>query len=168
VVIGLFRLFTWSSFSFDNLCLCRRLSTTFRFSNLVVYMLLKEELMIFWICSVSIVISLFLSDFVNLGTVSLLFSNFFYEFVYVVYFLNEKALGFMILYIVLIVSNWLISAPSFLISCSLLLLGVFASFLYIAFRCTFNWLYENFHFIMSTLSAVNFPFSTDFIVLHTF
>jgi hypothetical protein len=43
-------------------------------------------------------------------------------------FLKELAPGLLILCIVLFVSIWLIPAVSLIISCSLLLLGVFASF----------------------------------------
>jgi hypothetical protein len=50
-------------------------------------------------------------------------------------FSKNQLLVWLILYIVLFVSTWLISALSLIISCRLLLLGVFASFCSRAFRC---------------------------------
>jgi hypothetical protein len=50
-------------------------------------------------------------------------------------FLKNQLLVLFILCIVLFVSNWLISVLGLALSCSLLLLGAFASFCSIAFRC---------------------------------
>ena len=50
-------------------------------------------------------------------------------------FSKNQLLALLILCIVLSVSTWLISALSLMISCHLLLLGVFASFCSRAFRC---------------------------------
>jgi hypothetical protein len=73
----------------------------------------------------------------------------------------------MILCIVLFVSTWLISALSLIISCHLLLLGIFASFCSRAFRCAVKLvLYALSSFFLDALKAMSFHFSIAFIVSH--
>ena len=50
-------------------------------------------------------------------------------------FSKNQLLVLLVLYIVLFVSTWMVSALNLIISCCLLLLGVFASFCSRAFRC---------------------------------
>jgi hypothetical protein len=74
-------------------------------------------------------------------------------------------LGLLILCIVLFVSTWLISALSLIISCLLLLLGIFASSCSTAFICTIKLLvYALSSFFWEALRAMSFPLSTAFIV----
>jgi len=84
-------------------------------------------------------------------------------------FSKNSLLVLLILYMVLFVSTWLISALSLIIFCLLLLLGVFASFCSRAFRCAVKLLiYTLSCFFLQALRAVSFPLSTAFIVSHNF
>ena len=70
---------------------------------------------------------------------------------------------------VLFVSTWLISALSLIISCRLLLLGVFASFSSRASRCAVRLLvYALSSFFLEALRAMSFPLRSAFIVSHKF
>jgi hypothetical protein len=74
-----------------------------------------------------------------------------------------------VLYIVLFVSNCLISALSLIISCCLLLLGVFVSFCYGAFWCVVKLLVNALsNFSLEALRGMSFPLTTAFIVSHKF
>ena len=82
-------------------------------------------------------------------------------------FSKNQLLVLFILCIVLTVSIWLISVLSLIISCPLLLLGVFASFYSRAFRCTVKLLVYAFSsFFLEALRAMCFPLTTAFIVSH--
>jgi len=71
--------------------------------------------------------------------------------------------------IVLFVSTWLISALSLIISCCVLLLGVFASSCSRAFRCAVKLLVYAFSsFFLEALRDMSFPLSTAFIVSDKF
>jgi len=71
--------------------------------------------------------------------------------------------------IVLLVSTWLISAMSFIISYHLLLLGEFASFHFRAFRyVVMLFVYALFNFFLGPHRAMSFPLSTAFIVSYKF
>jgi len=84
-------------------------------------------------------------------------------------FSKNQLLVLLILCMVLFVSTWLISALSLIISCILLLLGVFASFCSRAFRCAVKLLiYALSSFFLQALRAMSFPLSTAFIVSHKF
>ena len=84
-------------------------------------------------------------------------------------FSKNQLLFWLILCTVLFVSTWLISALSLIISCCLLLLGVFPSFCYRAFRCAVRLLvYALSSFFLKALRAMNFPLRTAFIVSHKF
>ena len=70
---------------------------------------------------------------------------------------------------VLFVSSWMISAPSLIISCPLLLFGEFASFCSRASRYVVRLLvYAISSFFLEALKAMSFPFRTAFIVSHKF
>jgi hypothetical protein len=75
---------------------------------------------------------------------------------------------FFIPFIVLFVSNQFISALSLNISCCLLLVGVFSSFSYIAFRCAVKLLYALSSFFLEAPRAMSFSHSTAFNVSHKF
>ena len=130
-VIGLFKLFSWSWFNFDMWYLSRQSSISLRFSLLDEYRLLKQDLMILWICSVSLVRSLlaFLILFIQVLSLCLLVSlakglaN-------LLIFSKNQLLVLLILCTVLFVSNRLISALIFIISYPLLLLCVLASYFF--------------------------------------
>ena len=84
-------------------------------------------------------------------------------------FSKNPLLVWFILYIVLFVSIWLISALSLIISCRLLLLGEFASFCSRAFRCAVKLLVYAFSsFFLEALRDMSFPLRTAFIVFHKF
>jgi hypothetical protein len=84
-------------------------------------------------------------------------------------FLKNQLLVWLILSIVLFVSTWLISVLSLTISCSLLLLGEFASFSSRASRCAVNLLvYPLSRFFLEAPRAMNFPLRTAFFVSHKF
>ena len=84
-------------------------------------------------------------------------------------FSKNQLLVWLILCTVLFVSVWLISALSFIISCSLLLLGEFASFCSRAFRCAVKLLvYAFFYFFLKVLRTMSFPLTTAFVVSHKF
>ena len=125
----LFRQSSCSWLNFGMWYLSRKASISSRFSNFVEYCLLQQDLMIFlnflcFCCQVSLLISYF----VNLDTASGPFSQFGQVFIYFVDSLKNQLLVLLILPIVLFVSIWLVS-------CLLLLLGVFASFCSRALRC---------------------------------
>ena len=83
-------------------------------------------------------------------------------------FFKEPASGFVDCR-VCFVSIWLISALSLIISCHVLLLGVFVPFSSIAFRCAITLLvYAVSSFILEALKVMSFPLSTDSIVSHNF
>jgi hypothetical protein len=70
-------------------------------------------------------------------------------------FSKNKLLVLLILRIVLFVSIWLTLALSLIISCHLLLLGIFASFCSRTFRCAVKLLVQAlFHFFLVALGAV--------------
>lgn len=89
---------------------------------------------------------------------------------YLVDFLKEPAPGFVDSLSIFFVSTWLISALSLIISCHLLLLGVFVSFSSRAFRCAVKLLmYALSNFLLEALRAMSFPKSFQaFIVSHKF
>jgi hypothetical protein len=71
--------------------------------------------------------------------------------------------------IVLFVSNWLISVLSFIISCCLLLFGVFASFRSRAFRCAVKLLvYDLSSFFLEAFRILSFSLIFVFAVCHRF
>ena len=72
---------------------------------------------------------------------------------------------FFIFYLFLI--YWFLTL-NLIISCHLLLLGMFASFHSRAFRCFKLLVWDLSNVLMKALSAMNFPFSTAFIVSHKF
>ena len=116
-------------------CLSRQSSISLRFSLLDEYRLLKQDLMILWICSVSLVRSplAFLILFIQVLSLCLLVSlakglaN-------LLIFSKNQLLVLLILCTVLFVSNRLISALIFIISYPLLLLGVLASFFFFSLQ----------------------------------
>ena len=84
-------------------------------------------------------------------------------------FSKNQLLVLLILCIVLFVSIWLILALSLIMSCHLLLLGIFTSFCSRAFRCAVKLLvYALFSFFLEALRAMSFPLTTAFIVSHKF
>jgi len=84
-------------------------------------------------------------------------------------FSNNQLLVWLILWIVVFVSTWLISALSLIISCCLLLLDEFASFSTRASRCAVRMLvYAHSSFFLEALWAMSFPLRTTFIVSHKF
>jgi hypothetical protein len=124
--------------------------------------------LIFWISSISIVLSPFsflillirilsLCPLVSLAkclSILLIFSK-------------NPLLDVLILCIVLFVATWLISALSLFISFSLLLLGEFVSFYSRTFRCAIKLLvYTLTSFFLEALRAMSFPLRTAFIVSH--
>ena len=75
----------------------------------------------------------------------------------------------LILYIVLFISTWLISALSLMISCHILLLGVFASFCSRAFSCVAKLLvYALSNFFLEAVRAMSFTLSNALIVSYKF
>ena len=84
-------------------------------------------------------------------------------------FLKELTPGSVDFCIDLFVSTWLISAMSLIISCGLLLLGVFISFYSRTFRCAVKLLVNALSgFFLETLRCMCFTLSTDFFVSHKF
>ena len=84
-------------------------------------------------------------------------------------FSKNQLLVWLILWIVLFVSTWLISALSLIISCHLLLLGEFASFCSSTFRCAVKLLFYTLSsFFLEALTGMCFPLKTAFIVSHKF
>ena len=84
-------------------------------------------------------------------------------------FSKNQLLVWLILCIVLFVSTWLISAPSLIISCCLLLLGEFSSFCSRAFRCVVKLLMCALSsYFLEALRAMIFPLRIAFIVSHKF
>ena len=84
-------------------------------------------------------------------------------------FSKNQLLVWLILWIVLLVSTWLISPLSLIISCRLLLLGEFASFFSRAFRCVVKLLVCALsRFFLEALRAMSFPLRNAFIVSHRF
>jgi hypothetical protein len=80
-------------------------------------------------------------------------------------FSKNQLLAWLILFIVLFVSTWLISALSLIIFCHLLLLGEFASFCSRAFRFTVKLLVCALpSFFLEALRAMSFPLRTAFTV----
>jgi hypothetical protein len=126
--------------------------------------------MIFWISSGSVVLSplsflilliriLSLCPLVSLAkglSILLIFSK-------------NQLLVWLILCIVFLVSTWLISALSLIISCSLFLLGEFSSFCSRAFSSAVKVLvYALSSFFLEVLTAMSFPLRTALIVSHNF
>ena len=109
--------------------LSRQSSVSLRFSLLVEYRFLKQDLMILWICSVSLVRSVlsFLILYIQEMSLSLLVSLA-KDLSNLLIFSKNQLLVLLILCIVFFFSNRLISALIFIISYPLLLLGVLASF----------------------------------------
>ena len=84
-------------------------------------------------------------------------------------FSKNQFLVSLIFGIVLLVSIWLISPLSLIISCSLLLLGEFSSFCSRTFRCAVKLLvYALSHSFLAALTAMRFSLRTAFIVSHKF
>ena len=84
-------------------------------------------------------------------------------------FSKNQLLVLLILCIVLFVSIWLILALSLIMSCHLLLLGIFTSFCSRAFRCAVKLLvYALFSFFLEALRAMSFSLTIAFIVSHKF
>jgi hypothetical protein len=84
-------------------------------------------------------------------------------------FSKNQLLVWLILCIVLFVSTWLISGLSLIISCLLLLLGLFASLCSRAYRCDVKLLVcARSSFFLEALRAMSFHLSTAFIVSHKF
>ena len=84
-------------------------------------------------------------------------------------FSKNQLLVWLILWIVLLVSTWLISPRSLIISCRLLLLGEFSSFFSRAFRCVVKLLVCVLSsFFLEALRAMSFPLRNAFIVSHRF
>jgi hypothetical protein len=85
-------------------------------------------------------------------------------------FSKNQLLVWLILCIVLFISTWLISALCLIISCHLLLLlGEFASFFSIAFRCAVKLLvYASSSFFLEALRDMTFPLRIVFIASHKF
>jgi hypothetical protein len=82
-------------------------------------------------------------------------------------FSKYQLLVLLILCIVLFASTWLISALRLIISCHILLLGVFASFCSRVFRCAAKLLvYALFSFFLKALRSMGFPLRTVLIVSH--
>ena len=141
--------------------LSRKPSISSRFSSFVKYRLLQKDLMIFFnflsfCCYV-------ISDFVNLDTVSLSSVRLPKDLSILLTFSKKQLLALLILCIVLFVSNGLILALSFIISCHLLLLSVFASFYSRAFRYAVKLLVQDLsNFFMKVLTSMNFSLSTAF------
>lgn len=84
-------------------------------------------------------------------------------------FSKKQLLDLLILYIVLFVYNWLISALSLTNSYCLLLLGIFTSFCCWTFRCAVKVVvWDLFSFSMKAFSAMDFSLSIAFIVSQRF
>jgi hypothetical protein len=84
-------------------------------------------------------------------------------------FSKNQFLIWLILRIVLLVSTWLISPLSLIISCYLLLLDEFASFFSRAFRCVVKLLgCALSSFFLEVLRAMSFPLRNSFIVSYKF
>ena len=110
-------------------------------------------------------ISLFISDFVNLNSLYPLVSLAKVSLSIMLIFSKNPLLVLLILCIVRFVSTQLISALSLVISCCLLLLGVFTSFCCRVFRCSVKLLvYALSSFFLEALRAMSFPLSTAFLV----
>jgi hypothetical protein len=123
--------------------------------------------MMFWISSGSVVISpfsflIFLIRIMSLYPLVSLANSLFILLI----FSKNKLLVWLIIYIVLFVSTWWISALSLIVSCCLLLLGEFASFCSRVFRCAVKLLV----YALSSffLEALSFPLRTAFTVSHKF
>ena len=87
----------------------------------------------------------------------------------ILFFSKNQTLVWLILCIVLFASTQLISVLSLIISCHLLLLGIFASFCSRTFSFDFKLLvYVLSSLFLEALRAISFPHSTDFIVSHKF
>ena len=85
------------------------------------------------------------------------------------YPLSHLTSPWLILWMVLFVPIWLISALNLIISCHLLLLGEFASFCSRPFRCVVKLLmYALSIFFLEALRAMNFHLRTAFIVSNKF
>jgi hypothetical protein len=82
-------------------------------------------------------------------------------------FTKNQLLVLVILYIVLFVSNCLVSSLSLTIFCRFLLLVVFVSFSSRDFRCGVV-MVGPLQCIMGALNVMNFPFSTAFIMFHKY
>ena len=112
---------------------------------------------------------LFISDFVNLDTVSVPSVSLAKDLSILLIFSKSQILVLLILYIVLFVSVWLISTLSLIISCCLLHFAVFASFCSRAFKCAVKLIvYALSSFFVQPLRAISFPLSTAFIMSHKF
>ena len=126
--------------------------------------------MIFWISSDSVVMSHFsflillirilsLCPLVSLAKVLSI----------LLIFSNNQLLIWLILWIVLLDSTWLISPLSLIISWGLLLLGEFSSFCTRAFRCVVKLLVCALSsFFFEAFRAMSFPLRNAFIVSHKF
>jgi hypothetical protein len=124
----------------------------------------------FWICSGSVVMSPFSFLILLIRMLSLCpLVSVAKGLSILLIFSKNQLLVWLILCIVLFVSNWLISALSLIISCGPLLLGEFASFYSRAFRCAVNLLVCALSsFFWVALRAMSFPLRTAFILSHKF
>jgi hypothetical protein len=126
--------------------------------------------MIFWISSVSVVISPFSFLILLIWILSLCpLVSLAKDLSILLIFTRNQLLVLLILFIVLFVCTWLISAMSLIISCHLLLSGVFTSFSSRAFRYAVKLIVYAFScFFLEALRAMSFPLTTAFIVPHKF
>ena len=170
-VMGLFRWFISSWFNFSTWYLSRKIIHFIQiFQFCWKYSFVWDLIISFWISSVYVVISscsflilfiwiLYLCPLVSLAKVLSI----------LLIFSKNQLLALLILCRVLFVSIWLISALSLIISCHLLLLGVFSSFCSRTLRWAIELLVYHFsNFFKEALRAMSFALSTAFIVPHKF
>ena len=134
-VIGQFHLLIYSWFIFSKWYLSRKLSISFKFSNFAEYRFSKYDLMIFWISSVSVVMSpiSFLILLIWIFSLCLLVSLDKGLPILLVFLKNQLFVS-LVLCIVFFVFILLISTVNLIISYCLVLLGVF-SFCSSVFNC---------------------------------
>jgi hypothetical protein len=114
-------------------------------------------------------VSIFITDFVNWDTVLCPPVSLASGLSSLLIFSKNQHLVWLILCIVLFVSNWLISALNLIISSCLLLFCEFAYLWSRAFRCAVKLLvYAHFTFFLEALRAMSFPIRTAFIVSNKF
>lgn len=136
--ISLFKFFISSWFNFGRLYIERNSYMFFKFSNLEKYKFLKYILIIFQSFLIFVSVSLFLSLILLISIFSLLLANCL-NICQSCCFSQRAILHFtdsFILFFLFLIS--LISAPSFIISCHLLLLGVIPSLCSRTSRCVWS------------------------------
>ena len=126
--------------------------------------------MMFWISSCSVVMSPFSFLILLIRIVSLCpLVSLAKGLSILLIFSKKQLLVWLVLCMVLIVSTWLISALSLIISCLLLLFGEFASFCSRAFWYAVKLLvYAHSSFFLEALRSMSFPLSTAFILPYNF